>query len=259
VINVRNVVVYATRSSKAVKAALLTASLFPGAVYHIVSTVPTLRSRTSYTRMFQEVVESIVDDSIKDVELALLSRGIEVLRKKVLRGDLVRSVVDYVLRTKADFIVTGSSSASFIANIILKIVKSVNIQETRVPLLVHTPKARDVGAVSEVALITHSAGPEDLPTLLAIEVSKKFRAVLRVIPLTEMKWLSRSALSEGLGAGEANLIIENVPAGGSVADEVLKMTKYSDFIILEEVRGTGLTQVLEKRVLCESTAPVVIT
>ena len=256
---IRNVVVYATRSRNVVSAATLSAAIYPNATYHIVAAIPKLRSRVTYTRMFQEVVEGLAGDSVHDVEMALLSEGVEVTRKRILRGDPIKSLVDYVTSTRADLLVAGSSSPSFILNVVFKILSALRSVRSYIPALIHTPRSRHVTDVKEVLLVLHSAQPEDISVLVSTDIAKRLGAHLKILPILRVPWLERHSLKTYLGLKDVDVSIETFPTSASAVEEVLEASEGADVVVLEGSRGVREMELLDKRVAAESAAPVILT
>ena len=260
-IRVRNVVVYATRSRNVISAAALSAVIYPNATYHIVAAIPKLRSRVMYTRMFQEVVEGLAGDSMHEVEMALLSKGAIVTRKRLLRGDPIRSLVDYITSTRADLLVAGSSSPSFILNVVFKILSALRSARFYIPTLIHTPRSRQVTDVKEVLLVLHSAQPEDISVLVSADLARRLGAHLKILPILRVPWLERHSLSlkTYLGLKDVDVSIETFPTSASAVEEVLEASEGADVVVLEGSRGVKDMELLDKRVAAESAAPVILT
>ncbi len=106
---INNVVLWVFRSEEIVRAASLSASLFPSAAFHLVAVIPRVKSRFFLTSLYSEVLQSIASEALESVELELLRRGIHVIRKSVLYGGAPEAVASYAERVDADLVVSATA------------------------------------------------------------------------------------------------------------------------------------------------------
>jgi len=112
VLSFKQILIHALRSDAAVKAAHYAASITPNAVFHVVSVIPTHRSRYPLNSLLTDVFRRAAEEAVHEVELALMGRGVLTVRKALLAGRPAEELLKYVRRYGIDLIVLTASPAS---------------------------------------------------------------------------------------------------------------------------------------------------
>ena len=108
---IRNILISAIKNEIILFATEYIASIFPNAVYHIVSVIPRYsRKRSMFTKLVDEALDKIAREAVDEVEFVLTSRGIHYIKKTILKGDPIKALTKYAETYNIDVIVTSSAS-----------------------------------------------------------------------------------------------------------------------------------------------------
>lgn len=114
-------------------------TLFPDAVYHLVSVIPSMKRRSLYTRLYMGSFRKIAEDAFQDIEIVLNKYDCTAIKKAILKGNPVKEIRKYVKQYKIDLVIITSSATptpppKLIGSTATKIIGSLEI-----PILIITP------------------------------------------------------------------------------------------------------------------------
>ncbi len=229
---VNNVVLWVFRSEEVVRAASLSAILFPSATFHLVAVIPRVKSRFFLTSLYSEIVQSIAREALENVELELLRRGIHVIRKNVLHGGAPEAVASYAEKVDADLIVSATavelSEEEIIENPVAKLLNVVHR-----PVLIYTALSKISEMPNSIAIVSRSRVP-NIALGFALNLAHR-RDIDLTLFLTERPSPSEletlSVYSHRYGT---RVFIEVLKISREeLAKDVAKLTKEHDLVIVD--------------------------
>ena len=178
---VRNIVVYAIKSEKIVHAALLAATLFPNAIYHVVSAIPKYSSRTTYTKLYQEVMKNLAEDSLTNIKIALLQKGIRFIREKLLHSRKPsKELVRYIKNVKADLIVIATVP-QMLGRMGAKLF--LEASKIRKPMLIYTLVSKEPTKIKTIILLTSKLSLESEALLSSLIIAHRMNSEILVVTM----------------------------------------------------------------------------
>ena len=132
-------------------------------------------------------MKGIAEDAIHEVELALLSKGIQSIKKLVLYGDPAKEILKYITRISADLIVLSSSSSEvlpphFIGKTAEKILTKVHVHA-----LVYTPLSREPpGELESILLVISGLIPIKQALSLALSLAHRRGIKVSILSLVRL-------------------------------------------------------------------------
>ncbi len=159
----------AARSELVVRAAQYAAALNPNAAFHIVSVIPTHRSRYPLTSLLTKTFEDVAREALHEVELALMERKVLAVKKAVIPGRPEEELLNYALRYGVDLItITSSSTESPPPRVVGSVARHV-IAYSPIPLLVYTPKSpKPPEVIGRVSVLVEGRGELSVDSLIRI-------------------------------------------------------------------------------------------
>lgn len=229
---VNSVALWISRSEEIIRAASFIATLFPAAVYHLIAVIPRIRSRTFLTSLYSHVLNSIASEAIESVELELLRRGVQVVKKSVIYGDPLESVVRYVEKANVDLVVAATairlSEDEIVENPVANLVNVVHK-----PVLIYVAMAKTTEMPSSIAIISKHRIPITALSL-AFELAHRGGIDITLFltgkpPLRELETFV--VHSRALGA---RVFIEILRESATeLAQDIAELTKEHDMVIVD--------------------------
>gem|GEM_PF-3006489 len=134
----RQVLICSARSDLVVKAAKYVATMNPNMTYHVVSVVPTHKSRLPITPLLRNTFVRMAQEAVHEVELALMEHRVLAVRKAILYGRPEEELLRYAVTYSIDLIaITSSVTESPPRNIVGTVTKAV-IMRAPTPVFVYT-------------------------------------------------------------------------------------------------------------------------
>ena len=265
-IRIKNVVIYANRCRNSLKASSFVGNLFPRATYHLVSIIPKLVSRLTLTYLAHEIYEDISRESIANLEKVLTSRGILSMKKSVVRNDVITGLSSYVRKVKADLLVMGASSLSFIRDVVIKVIERISEVYRPLPTLICTPKTRDIGNVNEVLTILRSQEVDNMALHIASKVAYNSKAKLNIVPLIGLRHIDRIVVEKYLSTYGIRTSFINVPSKINLSKYLEELMVSSDMVVLEMrkvrkpwMKSRIILTELCKEILAKSSTPLILS
>ncbi len=266
-IKVRNIVIYASRCKNSLRASSLVTTLFPKATYHLVSIVPRLISRFTYTHFANELFENISRESLTFVEKVLISKGISPSRKSIVEGDIVRGLSHFARSVEADLLVMGASTYSFITNVVVRIIEKIGEVYRPLPTLIYTSRTKDITDINEVIAILRSGNADNTALHIASKIAYKSNANLNIILLTRLSHDTRTIIEKYLSTYNIRASFTHIPSNITNIKKYLdEITSYSDILVLEMrkvrrpwMKSKVVLTELCREVLLKSSTPLVLS
>jgi len=134
----RQVLICSARSDLVVRAAKYVATMNPNMTYHLVSVVPTHKSRLPITPLLRNTFVKMAQEAVHEVELALMEHRVLAVKKAILYGRPEEELLKYAVTYAIDLIaITSSVTESPPRDIVGTVTKAV-IMRAPTPVFVYT-------------------------------------------------------------------------------------------------------------------------
>ncbi len=129
-----NIALYLRDEEGLVHASEYTAKILPSAVYHLVTVIPRIRSRSLYTKLYMDTLQELIKDLEKIAEMELLRRNILVIKKSTHNS--LSELWKYIEKNNIDLLVLPRTVDIEDISRIDKITRKI-ITDSPIPLLLY--------------------------------------------------------------------------------------------------------------------------
>lgn len=225
---------------------------FPFARYHVISVIqPDVRG-THLTKLMRQMLKESAEKAIKHAEELLFKEGIEIEKKKVLRGTPSKEINKYAKSEDIDLIVMRSYCKTGVLNYRLGTTIENVLRHTPCPVLIITTSASQREPKKILMPIDGSHLGQKLLENVAMNTAKSFNAELTALCVIEkkkgirLKAQAEKVLTNAAWKAEHfELKLKKAIEYGDPADTILRFATSHDLIIM----GAGKKGIFRRVVL----------